>query len=30
VEVEGQIEVVFLDQLSSGSFHGLGSDSSLF
>lgn len=30
VEVEGQIEVVFLDQLSGGSFYGLGSDSSLF
>ena len=29
VEVEGELQVVSLDELSRGSLHGLGSDSSL-
>ena len=29
VEIEGEVQVVFFDQLSGGSLNGLGSDSSL-
>lgn len=29
MEVESQVEIVFLDQLSGGSLYGFGSDSTL-